>query len=259
MITFTLSDEELFGMSALCGVENMWSLPDPLRDRSDAEIPYELLRLQEQLLRKGLLRLLPNGRCVPDAALMGMLEHCKACERVYVFNSQRQEDEGVRLRFFEHSGIFIRYCFRGEAELSQVNRELAFQEVHALFGGLEAPEGPDFSVETGVTRLRHMGSLSREHFLLELKNSGCDETSAGQIAEALQGKSEFCSLLVYDREDGAERLGGKLVALRAPGSAVMARSGSGRKESVRLSRLTAEKLDQALETLFGVETEVAAV
>ena len=49
---FTLSDEELFCMSALCGVDNMWGLPDPLRDRSDAEIPYELLRLQEQLLRE---------------------------------------------------------------------------------------------------------------------------------------------------------------------------------------------------------------
>lgn len=256
---FRLCDEELLYISALTNTDNLWGVEDPFKYRTTEEIPFELLRIQEQLLQKGMVEARPDGQLSPSKELIQLIQHCKQSERVFIFNSSLAVDAGTQLRFFDHSGTFVRYFHREEAELSLVNRELAFQEVSALFGEASPQDEPDFSLETGIIRLRRMGSLSRRHFLFELKNCGCEDSLAELIVDALQGQSEFCSLLSYDRSNGQETLTDKLVTLRFSDGNLIVTPGQSNIDSVCLSRLTEEKLKHALIRVFGMETEVAVV
>ncbi len=258
-MVYRLSDEELIYMSALIGADNLWGLADPFQNCADAEIPFELLRIQDQLIQIGVVKATPDGYLYPSEELLGILKHCMNSEKVYVFNSSMSTSDNVQLRFFEHSGVLIRYSFRNKAELSQINRELAFQEIRALFGDAEPITETDLSLVTGVTRLRRMGSLSRQHFLFELKNCGCEDSLATLIVDGLQGKSEFCSLLAYERKGGSETLTGKLVTLRFASGNLIVTPEKGDINSVRFSRLRGDKLNSAIENIIGIYEEVSAV
>ena len=258
MAALQLSKEELLYLSVLTGTDNLWGFEDPFQEKSEAEIRADILELQNTLLRKGCLEAKIDGFFSVTAAYQSLLETSMKSERVYILCSSQLESEHAQLRFFVNGGTVIRYQYNEEALLSFSSKDLMKAEIVSFFGDVNSSEQP-YSLVTGVSRLRRMGSLSKQHFLQELRSSGCEEELALLIADGLQGNSVFCSLLAYDRKDNQEVLAGKVVTLKFYGGSLMVTPDNKTTDSVRFTCLDHVKLLSVLNELLGKEKEVGII
>lgn len=249
-----LNRKELLYLSALMGMGNMWGFADPFGDMDDDEIKESILQLQNSLNRKGCLITDAQENLLPEESLQERLLLCKESEKVYLLSSDNLENRGMQLRFFARGDRMIRFECGEEAVLSYCDENWMRQEIRSFFGEGKGEEDP-FFLKTAVTRLRRMGSLSRQHFLEELRKSGCEETLALLIADGLQGNADFKSLVVYRRDGQNETMENKLVTLEFAGGSLMVTADQSGIDYVRLTRLCPEKLRGELTAILGDSQE----
>ena len=258
MATLHLSKKELLYMSALSGTDNIWGFDDPFKGESEVKVRAALLELQGVLLRKSCLEASIDGHFSIAQEYQKLLDTCMNSEHVYILSSSQIEEEQAQLRFFVNGNTIVRYQYNETATLAFTSRELMKAEIITFFGDAGSQEQP-YSLVTSVARLRRMGSLSKQRFLQELRDSGCEEELALLIVDGLQGNSDFCSLLAYDRSGKQETLVGKLVALNFAGGSLMVTPGASRSDSVCFTRLNHEKLLSVLDEVLGEGEDVDIV
>lgn len=254
----TLSGEELLYLSAIVGVDNIWDINDPFADYGENRLITAMLDLQEALTRRGYLVPQVDGQFTVNDDCRQLLKHCMDSETVYILNSSQTEEDNLKFRFFVHDNLVVQYRFNGSANLSQTTVNLMRAEIEAFFGDAAETEN-GASLVTGVARLRRMGSLSRQRFLQELRSTGCEDELALLIADGLQGNADFCSVLMYRRQDGSEKLVDKLVTLRFAGGSLMVTPGETRIDTVCFTRLSHEKLKRQLDEMFGAKDMIEAI
>ncbi len=253
-----LSEKELAFLSALEGADNLWGMEDPFRDMNEEELRAECSALERSLRSRGCAADSRGGlRAAPPYA--GWIDVCRKHRRLLIFNSKPMTEEQSRLRFFLADGAVVRYQYRGgAAALDYVGEDLMRSELTALFDtDAEEKDAPFFV--TGVSRLRRMGSLSRKHFLLELRSGGCDDGLAVWIADGLRGGSDFRSLLAYERSERGDELIGKLVTVRCPEGWLMITAEGRNADSVCITKLCRTGMLSALDGIFGGGKEVDIV
>ena len=250
LLKITLEEKELFYLSALMGIDNIWGLEDPFANEDDATVITEILSLQNVLVGKGCLNADIDGKITVSTNYGEILEVCAGSEQVYILNSSHMEEERLVLRYFVHDRMVVQYTFNGLANLEVTSFPVMRAEIETFFGDADDEENPS-SLLTGVARMRRMGSLSRQRFLQELRSTGCEEKLALLIADGLLGKAEFCSLLAFERKAGNERLSNKIVTLRFAGGSLIVTPGDGNVDMVCFSRLSHDKLDSQLNSIFG--------
>lgn len=258
MLAAQLTKEELLYLAALKGADNMWGIEDPFRDKSDLEIRTALLEMQGALLQKACLEATLDGPFSVSKLYSDLIEECANSSRVYVLSSSQLEAEQAHLRFFVGDNAIVRYQFRETVTLEFVNKDLMKAEMLGLFGD-EPGDGDTCSLVTGVARLRRMGSLSKRRFLQELKYCGCEESLALLIADGLQGNSDFCSLLAYERKENQERLIGKLVTLSFSGGSLMVTPENTNVDTVCFTKLNRNRLLSILDEILETGEEVDVV
>lgn len=247
-----LTPAELLYLSALLGMGNMWGFADPFGAVDEDELSAQILRLQESLVEKGGLLTDEEEQLTPEENLKRQLALCRDSEKVYILSSDKLEKQGIQLRFFQTGERLVRYECREEAVLSFCDTGWLRREIRSFFGEGKGEDDP-FFLMTAVSRLRRMGSLSRQHFLQELRNCGCEESLALLIADGLQGGAEFKSLLVYSRKGEQETMENKLVTLEFAGGSLMVTAERSGADCVCLTRLSSEKLSGELTAILGEE------
>lgn len=254
----TVTPEELLYLSVIIGAENLWGVEDSFEGKEEEAIRGELPSIQSALVGKGLLEAHVDADFSLSENCRALLRHCKESDRILWFNSTVLESEGAVLRYFLKGDKVVRFYFREDALLHYSSQSLMRSELSDLFGDGGKAENTS-SLVAGVARIRRMGSLSRQHFLLELKNCGCEDDLALLIADGLQGNSDFCSLLAYEQEKDGGKLTGKLVTLRFAGGSLLVTPGQGSVDSVCFTRLSREGLSRALDAILRSSEEVDAV
>ncbi len=245
-----LTKKELLYLTALKGSDNLWGFDDPFQGKSEAEVRADLLELQDTLIRKSCLEVTVDGQFSVSPAFSNMIETCMSSSRVLILSSSQLEADQAQLRYFIGNGAIVRYQYRETATLEYISKCLLKSELIAFFGN-EANDEDSCSLITGVARLRRMGSLSKQRFLYELRSCGCEESLALLIADGLQGNSEFCSLLAYDRSGQQEFLSGKIVTLSFAGGSLMVTPGDHAAESVCFTKLSQDRLLSELDKVLG--------
>lgn len=235
-------------------------MEDPFRDMNEEELRAEYSALERSLRDRGCAADSRGGlRAAPPYA--DWIDACRNHRRILIFDSKPMTEEQSRLRFFLADGAVVRYQYRGgAAALDYVGEDLMRSELTALFdfdADAEEKDAPFFV--TGVSRLRRMGSLSRKHFLLELRSSGCDDELAVWIADGLRSGSDFRSLLAYERSERGDELVGKLVTVRCPESWLMITAEGRNADSVCITKLRRAGMLSALDGIFGGRKEVDIV
>lgn len=258
MPTTKLTKKELLYLSALIGSDNMWGFDDPFQGKSEAEVRADLLEMQDTLVRKSCLDVAIDGQFTVSKLYSDLLRSCMDSSRVLVLSSSQLEAEHAQVRFFIGDNSVVRYQFRESAALEFITRELMITEIVGFFGNGTNDED-SCSLTTGVARLRRMGSLSKQRFLHELRSCGCEEGLALLIADGLQGNTDFCSLLAYDREGQQEKLTGKIVTLSFAGGSLMVTPGGSDPESVCFTKLNHDRLLYELNSVVGKREEVDIV
>ncbi len=257
-MNLSVSGEELLYLSAITGVDNIWGIKDPFAEQTEQEIVTAMLNLRNSLVRKGYLISNIDTQFAVEDDCMRLLRHCMESERVYVLDSSQTEEDSLILRYFVHDGIVVQYRFNGNASLAFSTDALMRAEISAFFGDSEEEEN-EVSLVTGVARIRRMGSLSRQRFLQELRNIGCEEELALLIADGLQGNADFCSLFSYDRNGDQDVLVDKLVTLRFAGGSLMVTPAVNRIDMVCFTRLSHNRLTEQLDMILGQMNEIEAV
>lgn len=252
-----LSKKELLYLTALMGANNLWGIEDAFAEMSEEEIRSELLRLQDSLLRKQFLEVDADRPFEFDESSVKLLRHCIESTRVYILNSSHMEKKEQQMRFFVKEKEVAFFRCREQAELISVSPNEMRSIILSFFGNGDYTEISS-TLTVGVTRLRRMGSLSRQHFLQELHNSGCSDDLALLIADSLQGSSDFCSLMAYERENGKESYCGKLVTLRFSGGSLMV-TNENDPDIVCFKKLSRETLLSEIERLAGREEDVEVI
>ena len=249
MKTVRLSKEELIYLAALSGLDNVWGIEDPFSDMSESMVQAKILELQAKLSTEGILHIDEEGVLTVSEEYSDILEKCMNAVRIYVLNSSEFEQEKVQLRFFQTGETLLRFQLRDEAVIEPSAFALMEAEIMNFFSS-DAETEDSCSLVASISRLRRMGSLSRKHFLQELKYCGCENDLALLIAEGLQGESVFCSLLVYDRSGKEDRLSGKLVTLNFAGGSLMVTPGSSDPDTVQFTRLDRGRMQAELNRIL---------
>lgn len=252
-----ITNRELLFLSALRGVDNIWGIEDPFRE-TDGEINREdLTALRDGLVRKGRLRLMPDGEVRVGSGCAELIDTCQKSNRVYLIDTSQSEREGAKLRFFVNGDAVVRFQYRGTASLTQVRKEIMEAELGELFAG-QADRTLYETYSTDVVRLKRMGGLTGRHFLQELKTGGCGEQLAALIVEGLQNNSEFRSLLACDRYGTQEALVGKLIVLECNGSSLMVHAEEN-MGTVQFAVASQDGLSRVLRELLGEKVEADVV
>ncbi len=252
-----LSREELLYLSALVGVDNIWCIEDSFSNQTELEIRANLLSLQGSLLQKGCLEVTINDeiRVVPSYSCL--INRCANSSRIFVLNSTQMEDDCGHLRYFMNDEMIVKYQLNGLASLSYTNMEIMRNEIISFFGDKESSVSP-YSLVTGISRLRRMGSLSKQRFLQELRECGCEESFALLIVDGLQGKADFRTMLGYSRTNHTDALIGKIVTLNFSSGCLMVTNDDQKPDTVCFSNLSRERLIEKIDQIldFAQESEV---
>lgn len=249
-----LTKEELLYLSALLGVDNIWSIEDSFNKQSELEIRAKLLTLQESLLQKGCLEITLNDEIKVPSSYESMILHCANSSCVYILNSTQMEDDCGYLRYFVDDGLIVKYQLNGLASFSYSNMELMRNEIISFFGDSDSSDSP-YSLVTGISRLRRMGSLSKQRFLQELRDYGCEESLALLIVDGLQGKADFRTLLGYSRRNHIESLFGKIVTLNFHSGCLMVTNDTLKPNTVCFSSLNRERLIAKIDDVLSFTKE----
>lgn len=247
-----LNRRELMYLSALLDMGNMWGFPDPFGETKEDEIAEYILQVQESLREKGCL--VQEDELLPEKDLLERLLVCRGSEKVFILSSDKLEKSGLQLRFFVRGEMVIRYECGEEAVLSYCDEEWLRREISDFFGEGTGNDDHSFLMTT-ASRLRRMGSLSRQHFLQELCVCGCEESLALLIVNGLQSRADFKSLLVYSRREQREVLENKLVILEFAEGRLLVTAEGGGGERICLTGLGPEKLRRELTAILGQSRE----
>lgn len=258
MATAQLTKKELLYLTALMGSDNLWGFDDPFQGKSEAEVRADLLEMQNTLVRKSCLEVTVDEQFTVSPLFSNLIDSCMSSNRVLILSSSQLEAAQVQLRYFIGDDSIVRYQYRETATLEHISKDLMKSEIVGFFGDGTNDED-SCSLVTGVARLRRMGSLSKQRFLYELRNCGCEENLALLIADGLQGNSEFCSLLAYDRNGQQEILSGKIVTLSFAGGSLMVTHGGSDTESVCFTKVNRDRLFSELNKVLGGREEVDVV
>lgn len=253
-----LTEKELLYLAALKGADNMWGFDDPFHNKGEADIKADLLEMQDSLVRKSCLEVNIDGRIKVSALFSDLIESCMRSNRVIILSSSQFEAEKAQLRFFLEDESVVRYQYRGSATLEYISVDLMKSEIESFFGN-GADDEDTCSLVTGIARLKRMGSLSKQRFLYELRSCGCEESLALLIADGLQGNSDFCSLLAFDRNGRHEVLSGKIVTLSFAGGSLMVTPGNENIDCVCFTKLNHDRLMAALNKILGGREDVDIV
>lgn len=253
-----LSKEELLYLSALRDASNLWGFEDSFQGKSEAEIKTILIELQTGLVRKNSLKVGVDGQISVESACADLIDACKESNQVFLISSSRLEEEKTVLRFFKQGSKVVRYQFRETGRFEFVSEDLMELEIKCFF---DQPGDADdtSSLTTSIAHIRRMGSLSRQHFLQELRNSGCEDSLALLIADGLQGNADFKSLLVYDRSGAQDKLVDKLIILSFSGNSLIVSAEEGNVDLVCFRRIDQSQLNARLKHILGKEDRVSVI
>ena len=265
MTKLELSPEELAYLSGLLNLRADWGIQPQFEQEDTAVLENQILRLQTELVSRSCLISQVDGYFTVEPQCRELLTGCVNCSQAYVLHSENADGLETRCYFFCDGSRLIRYYryrdeqhLRGNNEFSFYSTQLMDAEIRNCFDKKETAD-LDCSLITSVNVLRKIGSLTRNRFLNELNVLGCSADMAERIAEALQGKNSFSSLLKLDVQKDRYTVCGKLMVLHCSRGGLMVTNVEGDPESVCLTAADTAQIDRKLKELLGTAEEADVV
>lgn len=219
-----LKEKELLYVSMLSNVDNIWGIRDPFKDMDEDSIRMDVLRMQMSLLQKGYAVSEEDAQFTIIPELSDLIRQCAQSKLIFLFSTDEMEHSNHVLRYFASDNVIIRFMFKREASFGKVSKEQMYQELVDSFGE-GAVAVPKDCLITSSSRLKRLGSLSRNRFIQELKDLGCEDELSTLIADGLQGNSSFRILLCFKTGDSLQGTPiDKIVSIHSPGGNLIAKS-----------------------------------
>lgn len=245
-----LTEKELLYASMLLGIDNIWGVNDPYAEMAEEAIRMDILRIQKALLEKRYALSEEDGSFSLSGNVVETLQMCVHSKYLYEYSSDELERNNQILRYFVGENTIIRFGFNGISSLSTVSLSEMRSEITAHFSSETGDAWLD-SLTAGTTRLKNLGSISRNHVIQELKEKGCDNSLSVMITNGLQGNASFRVLLCFDTS--VHEISSpieKLVTMHFPGGNLIAKSDPETvSDSVRLCKLSQEQLLYEIEKI----------
>lgn len=241
--SLTLSTKELIYASMVSGIGNIWGIVDPYNEMPEDVIRIDILRIQKSLIEKRYAITEDDGSFTLFNGIIDMLHLCAEARYMYEFSSDELESCNHVLRYFCCGDAFIRLDVNVEVTLSFVQLSDMKDELSTYFC---SGDGDVWSGElaAGTNRLKKYGSASRNRFICELKEKGCNDSLSVIIANGLQGSSSFRALVCYDTSSPDANIPvEKIVTMHFPGGNLIAKADDNPlPESITLCKLSKKQI-----------------
>ena len=248
--SLTLSKKELIYASMITGIDNIWGIADPYSEMSEDVIRIDILRIQKSLIEKRYAITEDEGPFTLFDGVIDTLRLCAEARYMYEFSSEELERCNHVLRFFCCGDVVIRLDVKEDVTLSVVQLSEMKDELSTYFC---SEDGDIWSgaLTAGTTRLKRYGSVSRNRFICELKEKGCNDILSVIIANGLQGSSSFRVVVCYDISSPDTSIPvEKLVTIHFPGGDLIAKANDGSlSESITLCKLSQEQISAEIDRI----------
>lgn len=246
-----LNEKELLYVSMLNNVDNIWGTSDPFKDMDEDSIRMDVLRMQMSLLQKGYAVSEEDDQFAIIPELSDLIYQCAQSKLIFIFSTDEMENSNHVLRYFASDNEIIRFVFKDEASFVKVSKDQMYHELVDGFGERDVAAPKDCLI-TSSSRLKRLGSLSRNRFIQELKDLGCEDELSTVIADGLQGNSSFRILLCFKMGDSVQGTPiDKVVSIHSPGGNLIAKSFCGSNpDTVCFMRMDRTQLQKDLQRII---------
>lgn len=241
--SLTLSTKELIYVSMLSGIGNIWGIADPYVEMPEDVIRIDILRIQKSLIEKRYAITDEDGSFSLFDGVTQLLRICNKSKYMYQFSSNELEQNNYMLRYYVSDDMIIRLEVKEKTTLSFIQLPDMEDELSMCFC---SGEGDIWSgtLNADTSRLKQYGSISRNRFVQELKEKGCNDSLSVIIANGLQGTSSFRTLVCYDTSSMDANIPvEQIVTMHFPGGNLIARPDHvSMSESITLCKLSKGQL-----------------